>query len=705
MNRSPHDGPDRAGRHALPRRSVHLDFHTGPRVPDVGAAFDPGAFARTFADAGVDSVTLFAKCHHGHLYYDTDRPERHPGLAGNLDLLGEQVAALRRVGVRTPIYLSLGVDEYAANAHPEWLALEPSGRQVGWSSGRFEPGWQVLDLSSPYQDYFAEQLAEVLDRFAPLDGVFVDMCWDQPSASRWAVDGMRRAGLDPADEGARARWARRVSHGYMRRFRDMVVPRLADDAAMSVWFNSRPKTALAEEREFVSHVDIEALPTGGWSYGYLPYVARYVRPLGLPAQGLTGRFHRSWGDNGGLKPAAALKYECCRMLAYGLASGVGDLLHPSGRLAPETYRLIGDVYAHLAACEPHLNGARPVAEAAVLMDPALGDTPGPAGAGVVRAMQRLRVQFDVLAPSADLDGYSLVVVPETNRMDEALAARLRAHLDGGGGLLIAGAAMGDEPPPELGVDVVPGSDPAGTFLRRHGERDGFAHALYESSRRMTARPGVEVLHDLVEPYFERSWDAFSGHDYTPADPRSGSRSGGGDGPPYAAVVARGRAVTVAGPLFTAFGRYAAEAHLDVLREAVARALPDPLVRTTGPAHLEALVVDGDEARVVHLLSFLAGREGDVASPITVDKVMLVLGLLIAHGAEAAAAIPAQAKGLDLVLDPFPLVDVEVEVRVDGPPSSVMLRPHDVEPEWEYRDGRVRARVTVPDGHGMLVLRR
>jgi hypothetical protein len=37
-----------AGPRRLPRRTVHLDFHTGPQVPEIGADFDPDVFAETF---------------------------------------------------------------------------------------------------------------------------------------------------------------------------------------------------------------------------------------------------------------------------------------------------------------------------------------------------------------------------------------------------------------------------------------------------------------------------------------------------------------------------------------------------------------------------------------------------------------------------------------------------------------------------------
>src|SRR6195952_1663246 len=123
---------------ALPFRQIHLDFHTSPAIPDVGAKFDAKAFARTMKAAHVNSVTVFAKCHHGHLYYDTARAERHPGLKAGLDLLTLQVDALHRVGIRAPIYLSVQCDEHAANTHPDWVAVQPDGRRVG--AGPFEPG-------------------------------------------------------------------------------------------------------------------------------------------------------------------------------------------------------------------------------------------------------------------------------------------------------------------------------------------------------------------------------------------------------------------------------------------------------------------------------------------------------------------------------------------------------------------------------------
>ena len=78
-------------------RCVHLDFHTSPQIPEIGKKFDKEKFAKTFADASVELVTVFAKCHHGYTYYPSEIDPMHPGL--DFDLFGEQLSALRSVGI------------------------------------------------------------------------------------------------------------------------------------------------------------------------------------------------------------------------------------------------------------------------------------------------------------------------------------------------------------------------------------------------------------------------------------------------------------------------------------------------------------------------------------------------------------------------------------------------------------------------------
>ena len=85
-------------------RQVHLDFHTSEFIPHIGEQFHKGAFVETLKAAHVDSITCFARCHHGMLYYPSKtHPELiHPGLE-NHQLLIDQIDACHEAGIAVPI--------------------------------------------------------------------------------------------------------------------------------------------------------------------------------------------------------------------------------------------------------------------------------------------------------------------------------------------------------------------------------------------------------------------------------------------------------------------------------------------------------------------------------------------------------------------------------------------------------------------------
>ena len=99
-------------------RQVHLDFHTSEKIGGVGSRFDKQQFQAALKTGHVDSITVFAKCHHGWSYYPSKVGPAHPALA--CDLLSEQIAAAHEIGVKTPVYLSAGLDEQLVYKHPEW---------------------------------------------------------------------------------------------------------------------------------------------------------------------------------------------------------------------------------------------------------------------------------------------------------------------------------------------------------------------------------------------------------------------------------------------------------------------------------------------------------------------------------------------------------------------------------------------------------
>lgn len=646
-------------------RQIHLDFHTAPQIPDVGQEFDAEAFADAMVRAHVDSVTTFAKCHHGHLYYDTPHPARHPGLKRGLDLLGEQIEALHRRDIKVPIYISVQCDEYAANTHPEWRVVNADGTLAG---SPLQPCWHIVDMSSPYQDYLSEQIDEVLTRFKPVDGIFLDMCWDQPSCSTWALAGMCQAGLDPQCEQDRMTYAHRVTHQYMKRYQQQI------DGAhkgrpVRIWFNSRPLVHLAEEKRFARHVEVEALPTGGWGYTYFPLNIRFVRTFGLPTLGMTARFHKSWADFGGLKPEAALMYECTQSIANGAACSIGDQLHPRGRPDAAAYDLIGKVYGHIQACEPWCQGAKPQTDIAVIrqLDTSYHARGGDANEGVVRALQQLRHQFDFLLPEGDLSTYRLVIVTEAVAVLPALAAKLRTFVQQGGAVLFTGSgaldAAGKPVLAEQGIRIDGPSPFQTVYLRFDGPMaEGVAatdHVMYERGFRLRPAAGAKGFVGVVEPYFDRTWAHFSSHNQTPPDKLS----------PYVAAVKKGRVITVAFPIFKAYATHGNLPYRHLIAECLDRLLPEPLVRAGGPSFLEVTVNRQPRRTVVHLVAYCPQR---------------------------------RAQNLDIVEDAADVRDLPLSLRLAQAPRRVTLQPGGQELICVHRQGR--ADVVVPEfrGHTMLV---
>ena len=656
---------------SLRYRQIHLDFHTGPWIGDVGVDFDAREFARVMKRAHVDSVTVFAKCHHGHLYYDTERPERHPGLKRRNNLLEQQVEALHSEGIRAPIYLSVMCDEYAAEKHPDWVAVEPDGRRVG--RGPLEnrnSSWQILDMSSPYQEFLAEQTREVLEKFKPVDGIFFDMCWDQPTVSKWAKAEMDQWGLDPESEEDRYRHSHRVALEYMKRFFDMVRKSSRD---ATVFFNGRGHGNLPEEMAYQTQHEIESLPTGGWGYMYFPKNVRLARTLAAPYMGMTARFHKSWADFGGLKPYAALEYETAQMIANGARCSIGDQMHPRGTLDRAAYEMIGRAYERVAAREPWLVDAKVQTQIAVLQPPerkvGQGAKP-PVGAaeGAVRMLNQLKHQFDLVSLLDRVGDYELLILPDGVDLDERMIRQVRAFLKGGGKILASGTS-GLSPDatevrvPELGIKPA-GWSPFQTTYIRFGKELAVDvpptdHVIYERGVRVTPTKGAVSLAKVVEPYFNRSWRHFSSHFQTP--PEKPSR--------FAAAVASENVGYIAYPIFTAYALHANLPFRLLVRNMIERLLPEPLLRVAAPSNTETSVTRQGKRTIVHLLHYTPER---------------------------------RTERLDIIEDIVPLFDVPLSLKLDRAPKKVYAAPEQTPIPFEYLAGRVNLRVPEVRGHAMVV---
>ena len=302
-------------------RQVHLDFHTSEHIPGVGARFDPEQFVGALTLGHVDSINVFAKCHHGWSYHPTAVGAMHPSL--ELDLLGAMIEACHGADIKIPVYVSVGWDERSARLHPEWLEVTPEGGRRGTPPLR--PGWRSLCFNTPYLDYVVAQVEEVVRNY-DLDGAWLDIISQGPCCCPHCLEGMADQGLDPEDPADRRAFADQVLRRYYERMTAAVHAIKPD---LLIFHNSgHIPRGRRDLLTFFTHLELESLPTGGWGYDHFPISAKYAATTGKDVVGMTGKFHTTWGEFGGFKHPDAIRYETASMIAYGAIPWFGDQVHP-----------------------------------------------------------------------------------------------------------------------------------------------------------------------------------------------------------------------------------------------------------------------------------------------------------------------------------------------------------------------------------------
>ena len=543
------------------QRQVHLDFHTSPYIPGIGSEFDAADFADVLDRARVNSVTVFAKCHHGMCYYPTKTGTVHPGLAAGRDLLGEQIEALHRKGIRAPIYTTVVWEEDVARRFPEWRQMTRDGHFAGWAVGPDgKPGhvgtWKFNNFLNPdYQDYIEQHVREIVERYGrEVDGFFFDILFFAPEAcwSDASIAFRKEHGLIAEDTDTFARFQGMAQRAFARKF-TALVHGLAPSA--TIFYNAHndanmhPDASPRARAEWQTHNEIESLPSGFWGYYHFPRMARAQSTWGKPWLGMTGRFQKMWGDFGGIKPQAALEFECFRAQALGGANSVGDQLPPRGRLDPAAYELIGAVFRQVEKAEPFYKGSDFVpSRIGVFSASYLGHDGGQSEEGAVQMCEESHDDCAVIDGQSDLSNYTTLVLPDSTVVGPEMAQKLEAF-HASGGRIILSYRSGFDANGHWSMRFLP--------LHFHGEVEKYPtywrarpclegtlsagdRVVYSRGMQVEAGPGVQVLVDRVLPYFKRSDLTFSSHFQTPpvADPDT-----------YPAVVAGNGFAYFADPIF------------------------------------------------------------------------------------------------------------------------------------------------------------
>jgi hypothetical protein len=556
----------------------------------------------------------------------------------------------------------------------EWLVLPESGETYG--KDRLNHFFRQMCYNTAYGEHVTAMARECIEK-CDVDGLFLDCMATAPCVGRECMRRMKAEGVDWRDP--------EQLHAFNYR-KIVAMARRICEAAREV------KTDLLlycdgvdyeAQADFTNYIEFECLPTGGWGYELLPVGARYLRTLGKPVLNMTARFHRSWGDFGGIRTEPSLEYDIVYGLANGLRTTIGDHFHPRGDINRAVVQLDTGIYRRLQKLDPWIDGATPMVDAAI---PMLMPYPGykyrtPArGAEFARQLNavkaatrmlcELNMQFDIPSPAASWDKYALLILPDWLTITPEVRGRIRAHLDKGGAILSTGWS-GLDPDrtgfvfDEWGI-AYEGDDPFDpAYILPTAE---FAHGLpempltlYDRGIAISANPGTETLAEIVAPYYNRHWDGEHGFVYLPPDKAAGRP----------AVTLNGRVACVSHPIFTSYFNYAPVPMRTIVANLLERLLPDPLLRAPGaPSFSRFTVTSQPGRRMVHAMAYVPEQRG---------------------------------AGTNMIEEPITLRDQEISLRLDARnPQRVYIAPDMGELPFRVAGGYIH--VTVPEipGYALVV---
>jgi len=647
----------------LPTRQVHLDFHTSPLIPDVGRQFDKAQFQAALREGNLNSITIFAKCHHGLCYYPTKVGTPHPTMPEGFDLTGAMMDAAHEIGVAAPVYITMGWSVVDAQQHPEWCMRREDGSIMYTNNDPDAPSdaprplcsWTNLCPNSPYGQHVLDTAREVVERYKELDGLFFDIVYlDRACYCPSCLAGMKAEGLDPANRADAEEYYRRVHLRFMAEC-DRILHEKHPEATL--FFNSggaeiyRPEYHAGQ-----THYEMEDLPTAWGGYDKMPPRASFMSRYPKEYLGMTGKFHTAWGEFGGYKNPDALTFEVLMMAMYGAKCSIGDQMPPNGLMDMETYRLIGKAYRKLEALEPW---AYPAASTATLGVYLCGSADS--DEGLHSMLLESHIDFDIVMPGDDLSRFRALVLPDCVQLSDGEADRIRAFVQDGGAVVFSAASALKDGAFQLDA----GADYEGTaaYLQDYccpGKElplpFGNAPFLcYEAAQRTAVRDG-EVLAQVYEPWFDRTYGAYCSHRNTPyrSEPAA-----------HPAAVRKGSVVYLAHPLCRLYHREGAQ----LFREVFIRAL-----------------------RLVYQPRYTVGLPSAGRTRLTWQEQEK---RYIFH---AAYASPIQRGSTSVIEDIVPLHEVTVRLETPGDVKSVRLVPQNEELPVEMENGWLKLTIPVLQCH-------
>lgn len=555
---------------SMPTRQVHLDFHTSEHIGGIGEKFDKKTWQETLKTGHVNQINIFAKCHHGWSYYPTKTGTVHPNL--NFDLLGAQIEACHEIGVKCPIYYTIGWSARDAEIHPEWCSRNVDGSYMGYNydmnakptDRKPYASWKFLcpAAGGPYHELIKKQVEEICSLY-PVDGLWFDIYFHRSGCyCENCMKRMREEGIDINNPDEVAKSTALAYKAHMKELRD-IITKFHPNA--TVFFNNTVQVSnnpnfMNRLYKMNTHQELEDLPTTGGGYDKLPLQARYHLGQGTPVVAMSGKFHKSWGEFGGFKHPDAIKYEAAAMIANGVSCNFGDQLHPSGELDIETYRNIGYAYQYIEKIEQYGPGGIPVSGSGIWLT-----YNNAADRGVVNMLLEMHEDF-IIADETRLDELELLIIPGQQCLDEVKAEKINAWVKRGGKLIVFGQGALDKTKTkfllDVGANYIKKSDYDFdyTLVKPSFSKNIVTTPLlnYEAGLMVSTTTG-NVLATIREPYFNRTYEHYSSHRETPFRT---------DDSGYPAIIQNGNVIFFVHSLDQMYYRNGARLHRELFKNAI-----------------------------------------------------------------------------------------------------------------------------------------
>ena len=655
-------------------RQVHMDFHMPEFPAEAITGFDAKEFVGHLRRGRVNVVALFAKCHFGNGFYNTQVGHKHAGLPG--DFLREAAEECRKHDIRTLAYYSLCCDRRAWENYPHWRAIQANGEPfpiVG--------PWGRVCVNTPYREELVLPQIEEIAADYPVDGFFIDIPMVPDCHCPYCKRKYQAMYGRDYGENIPARERQAFLYGSTTRF-------LREMRALCNRHNPQLKIVTNQGGRIDAPLTFrQANDYGVWesqphsNYLSHSFATRAVRTHDRPTQVMSVRFYQGWGDLT-LKPTAQMTTEFAAMIGNGGVASSGDQVNVDGTLQPPVYDMFDQAFGFVEKREDILRGAKAVSHAALVAPVPRADWPAPAASGnemkgAHKALVESHVQFDIIT-SLDVEqfaNYECLVLTEPCDFAPDVFEKLRAWVANGGTLIAVGKSLmpGDnrfELQDVFGLEYLePSVFRVSHFLPRPEVR-GEANELPLQCRGPAIKvmpTTATVLADYIYPQIEGTSTYAFRHGTCPPPAMQPSPY------PFATVndFGQGRAVYVAGSVF---GIYWQTNH-HWLRQFVAGIwdylFPEPAYRIDMNGLVEAnLMRAADGALLLNLIHYQVGHQGDKGAIPSIEKV-------------------------------YPIRDVACQVRATGV-RSVRVEPEGEELPFAAANGYIA--FTVPSIHYLAIVR-